>query len=317
MSLSMVPVPPPKPMAIAAAAGEIRIAAGHRCALRGRLGRRWDADRYYRGGFPSRAPGIRALRREYTLSVDSATLHRRFSGCIPVRLLDERSKSMLSRRLVVQAAILGFWSAALFAQQRPAPSPRPALHQFALTLQQTIESGKTKIGTKVQAKLAAATVFDGTVIPRNAVFSGVVIESTAKSGKDPAKLAIRLETAEWKGGSTSMTAYLTPLYYAMTAAPVQNLANGSPDGSSRTLNDAGQDPSSDSPMNRPFPGSESQKSQAAIPEVPMPPNRPVPMKNVVIALADEGGAALASEHANIKLYKMTTYVFAAAEATVK
>jgi len=40
------------------------------------------------------------------------------------------------------------------------------------------------------------------------------------------------------------------------------------------------------------------------------------MKNVTLAPADEGGAALVSEHANIKLYKLTTYVFAAGEAPV-
>ncbi len=221
---------------------------------------------------------------------------------------------MFSRRLVVQGAILGFWSAASFAQQIPAPSPRPVLREFPLTLQQSIESGKNKIGTKVQAKLAVATLFQGTVIPRNAVFSGVVIESDAKSAKDPAKLAIRMETAEWKDWSTSLTAYLTPLYYTTTAQEVQSLPTGSPDPSSRTLNGPDQ---SDSRMSQPFPGSDSPSGLPAIPDVPAASNRPVPMKNVTLALADEGGAALLSEHSNIKLYKMTTYVFAAAESPAK
>ncbi len=219
---------------------------------------------------------------------------------------------MFSRRLVVQGAILGFWSAASFAQQIPAPSPRPVLREFPLTLQQSIESGKNKIGTKVQAKLAVATLFQGTVIPRNAVFSGVVIESDAKSAKDPAKLAIRMETAEWKDWSTSMTAYLMPLYYTITDQAGQRLPNESQDPDSRTL-DGEQ---SQSPMQRSFPH-ESQASQAAIPETPTTSNRPVPMKNVALARADEGGAALVSEHGNIKLNKLTTYVFAAVEATAK
>jgi hypothetical protein len=218
---------------------------------------------------------------------------------------------MFSRRLVVRGAILGFWSAASFAQQIAAPSPRPVLREFPLTLQQSIESGKTQIGTKVQAKLAAGTLFQGTVIPRNAVFSGVVIESTAKSGKEPAKLAIRMETAEWKDNSTSLKAYLVPLYYAPTAPSVQGPPAESPDPGSRTMNGAGQ---SDSRMSQPFPGGDSQTSQSAIPDIPTASNRPVQMKNVTLALADEGGAALLSEHWNIKLNKQTTYVFAGSES---
>jgi hypothetical protein len=218
---------------------------------------------------------------------------------------------MFSRRLVVQGALLGFWSAAAFAQQTPAPSPRPALREFPLTLQQSIESGKTQIGTKVQAKLTTGTLFQGTVIPRNAVFSGVVIESTAKSAKEPAKLAIRMETAEWKGGSTSLKAYLVPLYYAATGPSVQGPPTGSPDPESRTMNGAGR---SDSRMSQPFPGNDSPSDRSAIPDVPTASNRPVAMKNVTLGLADEGGAALLSEHWNIKLNKQTTYVFAGSES---
>jgi len=219
---------------------------------------------------------------------------------------------MFSRRFV-QGAMLAFWSAASFAQQTPAPSSHPALHEFPLTLQQSIESGKAKIGTKVQAKLAVATLFHGVVIPRNAVFSGVVIESDAKTAKDPAKLAIRMETAEWKDQSTSLTAYLIPLYYTTTSQAVPDLANESPDPSSRTMNGE----QANSPMHGPVPSIDSQTSQAAIPDTPSSSNRPAPMKNVTLALADEGGAALVSQHANVKLYKLTTYVFAAREAPIQ
>ncbi|HEV7220809.1 MAG: hypothetical protein ACHP8A_10040 [Terriglobales bacterium] len=220
---------------------------------------------------------------------------------------------MFSLRFVVPGALLGFWFAASYAQQTPTPSPHPALHEFPLTLQENIESGKAKIGTKVQAKLAMATMFHGMIIPRNAVFSGLVIESDAKSAKAPAKLAIRMETAEWKDGSTSLTAYLLPLSYATTAPAVQGLRNESQDPDSRTLSE-GQ---SESPMQRSFPNNDSQAAQAAIPEIPTASNRPVPMKNVVIARADEGGAALVSDRGNIKLNKMTTYVFAAIEPVTK
>jgi hypothetical protein len=215
--------------------------------------------------------------------------------------------------MVAQSIVLTCWSAFSFSQQAQAPSARPALHEFPLTLQQNIESGKAAIGTKVQAKLAIATKFQGTVIPRNAVFSGVVIESTAKGAKEPAKLAIRMEKAEWKDQSTSMMAYLLPLYYTM-ATPT-SLPAGSSDPSSSTLSGAGQDPNS--PMSSRFPTNDSQAAQSAIPEIPTISSRPVPMKNVTLALADEGGAALVSERSNIKLDRMTTYVFAARESAAQ
>jgi len=221
---------------------------------------------------------------------------------------------MFNRSSAAQAAILGFWFAAFFAQEAAASSPeQPPLHEFALTLQQSVESGKTKIGTKVQAKLAIATKFDGTVIPRNAVFSGVVIESAAKSAKEPGKLAIRMDTAEWKHGSSSIRAYLLPLYYPTTTQAIQNFADASQE-SGPTSNGA-QGSDSESPMSHEsFPSNES---QAAIPEIPTTSSRPVQIRNVTLALADEGGAALVSEHSNIKLFKLTTYVFAAREARAK
>jgi len=216
------------------------------------------------------------------------------------RSLSERTNWMIS-----QVAILACFFAASMGQQKPPTSSSGALHEFALVLQQSIESGKAKIGTKVQARLAVATTFDGTVIPRNAVFSGVVIESTPKSAKEPAKLAIRMETAEWKQGSSSITAYLLPLYYPTTTQAMQNFgdANGA------------QGSSSESPMHpQSFP---SNASQVAIPEIPSTSNRPIQIKSVTVALADEGGAALVSEHGNVKLFKLTTYVFAAREPQVK
>lgn len=193
--------------------------------------------------------------------------------------------------------------------QKPPTSSSGALREFPLVLQQSIESGKAKIGTKVQAKLAVATMFEGTIIPRNAVFSGVVIESTPKSPKEPAKIAIRMETAEWKHGSSSMMAYLLPLYYPTTTQAMQNFGDASQE-SGPTSNGA-QGSSSESPMShQSFPSNES---AAAIPEISTTSNRPVQIKNVTVALADEGGAALVSEHSNIKLFKLTTYVFAARE----
>jgi hypothetical protein len=189
------------------------------------------------------------------------------------------------------------------------------LREFPVVLQQNVEAGKTPAGTKVQGKLAAATLFNGALIPKNAVASGVVVESESKRGEDRARLAIRMNTVSWNGGWAPLNAYLMPLYYPATGQAVPNLPNESPDPDSRTLN--GPNQSSQSPMSRPFPGNGSEANQGAIPDVAILSSRPVRMKNVELEPASNGGIALVSEHANIKLFKMTTYVFAADESSAK
>jgi hypothetical protein len=184
-----------------------------------------------------------------------------------------------------------------------------------VVLQQGVEAGKTPVGTKIQAKLAVATLFHGILIPRDAVVSGVVFQSVRKSANAPSRLGIRMENAKWRDESTCMMkAYLMPLYYPMTAPSAPSLPNGSPDPDSRTLDGPGQ---SSSPMaNQPFPDN-SEAIREAIPGTPTVSSRPVSMKNVVIEPVDDGGVALVSEHGNIKLYKMTTYILAAIEPTAK
>ena len=222
---------------------------------------------------------------------------------------------MLTRRLVVQGAILAFCSAASIGQQSHQASPTPVLREFPMVLQQSVEAGKTPAGTKVQGKLAAATQFYGALIPKNAVASGEVVESESKKGKDRARLAIRMNTVSWNGGWAPLYAYLMPLYYAAAGQSVPNLPNESPDPDSRTLN--GPNQSSESPMSRPFPGGGSEADQGAIPDVATASSQPVRMKSVVLEPTSNGGIALVSEHANIKLFKMTTYVFAAEESPAK
>jgi hypothetical protein len=223
---------------------------------------------------------------------------------------------MLTRRLVVQGAILAFCSAASNGQQsHQPPSSSPVLREFPVVLQQSVEAGKSPAGTKVQGKLAAATLFNGVLIPKNAVASGVVVESESRKGEDRARLAIRMNTVSWNGGWAPLYAYLMPLYYPATGQAVPNLPYESPDPDSRTLN--GPNQSSQSPMSRPFAGGGSEANQGAIPDVAILSSRPVRMKNVVLEPASNGGIALVSEHANIKLFKMTTYIFAADESAAR
>ena len=222
---------------------------------------------------------------------------------------------MLTRKLVVQGAILAFCSAASIGQQSHQASPTAVLREFPVVLQQSVEAGKTPAGTQIQGRLADATLFNGTLIPKNAIASGVVLESEPKKGEERARLAIRMNTVTWNGGWAPLYAYLMPLYYSATGEAVANPPNESPDPDSRTLN--GPNQSSQSPMSRPFPGGGSEASEGAIPEVAILSSRPVRMKNVVLEPTSNGGIALVSEHANIKLFKMTTYVFAADESSAR
>lgn len=219
---------------------------------------------------------------------------------------------MFSRRLVVHGAMLAFCSAAVVGQQKSTAPSSLVLREFPVVLQQSVEAGKTPVGTQVRGRLATATLFHGTLIPRNAVFSGVIFESAAKTTKSPARLGIRMQTAQWKHGSTCMKAYLMPLYYT-AAESVEGPPPESPDPSSRTLQGA----DSQSPMNQHFPSDSSEAVQGAIPNIPTLSSRPVRMKNVALEPAADGGVTLMSEHDNIKLYKMTTYVLAAVEPPTK
>ena len=89
----------------------------------------------------------------------------------------------------------------LFAQQTaPAPSPSQWL-EFPVIMRQNISAGKTPVGTKVEAKLIAATLVGTVVIPQGATLSGEVIESAAKAAAEPSRLAIRMDSATWKNGS--------------------------------------------------------------------------------------------------------------------
>ena len=97
-------------------------------------------------------------------------------------------------------------------------------------MQQKITAGITPVGTKVQAKLTISTLVHGTVIPRDAVLSGEITESVAKSADAPSKLGIRMDMAQWKNGSLPIKAYLTEWYYppkSMMARRQQSRLSGS------------------------------------------------------------------------------------------
>ena len=82
-------------------------------------------------------------------------------------------------------------------------------------MQEKVAAGITKVGTTVHAKLTISTLVHGTVVPRDAVLSGEVTESEAKSADAPSKLGIRMDLAQWKNGSLPIKVYLTEWYYPL------------------------------------------------------------------------------------------------------
>lgn len=197
--------------------------------------------------------------------------------------------------------------------------------EFPVTMRKKIVAGVTAVGTPVQAKLAVATLVDGIVIPENAILSGEVTESSAKSDTDPSRLAICMDSARWKRHGTlqvlklTRKVYLTAWSYPVMSMPIPDVAYQPPDlpGSRNTTRLGSSAPptrrlppsddGSDSPASTPQPSSTSTSNAA--------PHR-VLMKDVESTRARDGAVALTSRHFNIKLDKSTTYVFAGGELAV-
>jgi hypothetical protein len=196
------------------------------------------------------------------------------------------------------------------AQQK---SPSPQYIEFPAVMREKIAAGSTPVGTKVEAQLLAATLVNGTVVPRNAILSGEVIESTPKSATEPSLLSIRLNSAQWKKGSTPIKAYLTAWYYPVANGTNQDLSYEPADvaNSPRNWNGAGTYPDPNNPASRPFPGADSGKDSSNSPSSPASniAKHRVAMKNIESSTNADGNVILSSGKNNIKLDKITTYVF--------
>jgi hypothetical protein len=201
------------------------------------------------------------------------------------------------------------------AGQQGSPSPASSVaHEFPITLQQSVVAGKTAIGTKIEAKLSLATLVDGTVIPRNAVLSGEVVDSTAKSEKAPSRLSIRMDSAQWKEGSMPIKAYLTAWFYPTVINAGQDVQYGPMQPASRTWNGEGQYPDANSKVYRPFPGGDSnQNSGAPDTSSASTSHNRISMKNVEAEAGADGAITIISRRSNIKLDKATTYILTSGE----
>lgn len=217
-------------------------------------------------------------------------------------------------RIAVHLGFCLFCSATLLAQLKSAALAAFTAEEFPIVLQQSVTAGKTPVGTKIQAKLEVATLVNGTVLPRNAVFSGQVIESAAKTPTTPSRLAILMDSVQWKNGSAPIRVYMTAWYYPPVDEVGQNLHDGLPLASKRNWNGVGQYPDPNSPAFRPSSGVDSD-GRASVPNTPSytASNRRVLMSDVESERDNEGAIALVSRHFNIKLDKLTTYVLASAD----
>lgn len=222
---------------------------------------------------------------------------------------------MLGLKIAVSTLVLGAggFSALLGQQQGTNPGP-PSEPEFPVVLQQSVTAGKTPPGTKIQAKLWIATLLDGKVIPRNAVFSGEVIESVAKTKTDPSRIALRMDSVQWKGGSAEVKVYLTAWYYPPRTASGQDLQYGPQQPANRTWNGEGQYPDPNSKVYKPFPGGGTGQT-SAVPDTPTATtsNHRILMDDVETTSGSDGVLALSSKKINLKLDKLTTYVLASGD----
>jgi len=185
--------------------------------------------------------------------------------------------------------------------------------ELPINLRQSVEAGKTAVGTKVEARLMMATMIKGTVLPRGAVISGKVVESVAKSHDSPSRLAIRMDSAEWKNGEAKFKMYLTASYYPPAPMAPPNISYV-PQGDRR--NWGGTDPTVDT-TDPPNPAQRLSRNQdtgvnADAPATVISGKR-VSMKNVQSASGADGSVVLVSSRSNIKLNKVTTYILAVNE----
>jgi hypothetical protein len=225
---------------------------------------------------------------------------------------------MLCRKFFYLSVLLGSClgtglgqQAASGAEKRSASPPTMLIAQaFPLIMEENVVAGKTPVGAKIQAKLVIATLVSGMVIPQDAVFSGEVIESKAKTPSGPSRLAVRLDTAKWKNGSLAIHAYLTQWYYPVTFDSGSNPQYGAEQSASKGWNGMGRYPDPNSPAYKPFPPTPGvDDTPSASSPSSTTSDHPVQMKDVEFERNSAGAITLISNHTNLKLDKQTTYVF--------
>jgi hypothetical protein len=219
-------------------------------------------------------------------------------------------------------AILLATCVTLFAQAaKPAPSPQPSV-ELPASLQTKVVAGSTPVGTEVRAKLTMATLMDGVVIPQDAVISGHVEQSVAKTADAPSLLKIKFESARWKKGSAPVTLYLAGCYYPIEFQSPTNdqtgvhgnigINMGSASESAPTRTNGGL-PSSGLPnggMSGPMDASRLDNYPDPQPgtTVSEVSKHWVRIENVDTVVTSDGSLQIASQQRNLKLDKGTIYL---------
>jgi hypothetical protein len=213
----------------------------------------------------------------------------------------------------------------LFAQAtKPASSPQPSV-ELPASLQTKVVAGSTPVGTEVRAKLTMATLMDGVVIPEDAVISGHVEQSVAKTADAPSLLKIKFESARWKKGSALVTLYLAGCYYPIEfQSPTANDPTGLHGNIGINMGSAAE--SSPSRTNGglansglPNSGGMSGPMDATRLDNNYPDPRPgttvsevskhwVRLENVDTLVTPDGSLQIASQQRNLKLDKGTIYL---------
>jgi hypothetical protein len=189
-----------------------------------------------------------------------------------------------------------------------------ASQEFPVTMRQNVVAGKTPVGAKVEARLTLATLVGHKVVPEGAVFSGVVVESAARSATSPSRLSIRMDLVQWKKESAPITAYLTSWYYPVQLASNNDVSNQPLGGIHGDVGmTRGTGSRSGGTPTPPFPTSAQQGPDAPSEPASNVSDHRIEMKDVEGERAGDGTLSISSTRINIKLDKSTTYVFATGE----
>jgi hypothetical protein len=231
---------------------------------------------------------------------------------------------MFSKRVALECARLAIALCCAAVIGQPAPTAPTAQQgvEFPVVMKQSVDAGKTPAGTKVQAKLVAATLLNGVVVPRDAVLSGEITESVAKTKTDPSRLALRMDTAQWKTGSAPLKVYLTAWYYPEVEMMGQDISYEPADAanSKQKWNGMGTYPDPNNPVSQSkFPGRDpgaEPGSGSPTPSSSISKHR-VLMKHIESTRDKDGAVTLTSDHSTIKLDRLTTYVLSASDLLAK
>jgi len=82
---------------------------------------------------------------------------------------------MVANSILIVTCSVGSWG-----QPQAVTAPVIGVQEFPVVFQSSVTAGKTPVGTKIQAKLSIATLLNGTVVPRNAGFSGEIVVSQSQ-----------------------------------------------------------------------------------------------------------------------------------------